>query len=267
MLTLFGAAGYSWVMSGDSKDPYEAALADLRAKRAEIDAAIAVIERVRSMNGVVPQGPPPQALPIASGSLLKSVQSDVNPGDMQVRSPFYGLGLREAAPKQLAIVGEPQLPREIWDALSATGFQTAHGDPVGAVHSALRRRAKTHNDVLMVGGGKWGRKDWYTEAQLDEIQKSVGGMGGRDRAAHSERTVMGMKLARQRGAKPGQPTKLTDDVRDAIERGIANGERIPHIAEKLGLAESTIRKWYKGEELTKLKKLRAARPDNGSGLN
>ena len=74
-----------------------------------------------------------------------------------------------------------------------------------AVRTALKRRMNTHGDVLLVGDGKWARKDFYSEEELVEIKKSVGGMGGRDRAAHSELTKTGMIVARKRGVGSAGP--------------------------------------------------------------
>ena len=105
----------------------------------------------------------------------------------------------------------PQAPREIWAALAAAGFQSSHNDPPSAVRNALKRRMKTHDDVFVVGDGKWARKDFYTEEQLVEIRKSVGGMGGRDRVEHTESTKAGMIVARQRGARIGQPKWFTEE--------------------------------------------------------
>jgi hypothetical protein len=164
------------------------------------------------------------------------------------------MGLREAGPKQLAIVGKPQLPREIWEALKAAGVQSAHGDPVNAVRSALKRRASTHGDVFLVGDGKWGRKDWYTEEQLAVIKKSVGGMGGRDARAHSERTKAGMNVARKRGAKPGAPRTFTEEKVIELRRLLADGVRVQHACEKIGISgalyyvyRNRIRVWKEGE--------------------
>ena len=94
---------------------------------------------------------------------------------MSKHSRFYGLGLKEACPKLLSLIVSrtPQTAREIWEQLKAEGWTSAHHDPVHAVHDALRRRAKTHGDVLLVGGGKWGKTEWYTEAQLDERNQWV----------------------------------------------------------------------------------------------
>src|SRR5262249_29578462 len=147
---------------------------------------------------------------------------------MSPHSPFFGLGLKQACPKLLSLVGgkTPHTPREIWEQLKADGFTSAHHDPVHAVNDALRRRAKTHGDVLLVGAGKWGKTDWYSEAELEEIRKSMGGMGGRDRGDHIERTKAGMITARQRGARLGAVKKLSAEQVVELENMLRAGTTV-----------------------------------------
>jgi DNA invertase Pin-like site-specific DNA recombinase len=68
------------------------------------------------------------------------------------------------------------------------------------------------------------------------------------------RTQAGVKRAMERGVKFGQPTKITDDVRRKINDWLAEGLSIPEIvkrfkAERFKLAESTIRKYWRAEEI------------------
>jgi hypothetical protein len=171
-------------------------------------------------------------------------------------NPFFGLGLRQACPHQLSLVPkkQPQSPKEIWTALEAAGFATAHSDPVNAVHSALRRRAKTHADVLLVGGGKWGLKSWYLEDELEEIQKSVGGMGGRDGAEHSERTKTGLRLAmKQRGVRLGAPKWFTEEREAEFVRRFKAGETVAQIAASWGKTTNMIRNHFRKSELKQLR--------------
>lgn len=169
------------------------------------------------------------------------------------RSPFYGLGLQLAAPKQLQIAGVPQAPREIWAALAAAGFKSAHNDPPSAVRNALKRRMKTHGDVFVVGDGKWARKDFYTEEELVEIKKSVGGMGGRDRVEHSESTKAGMIVARKRGARIGQPKWFTEERETEFVRRFKAGKSVAAIAATWGKTPNMIRTHFKREQLKKLR--------------
>jgi Helix-turn-helix domain of resolvase len=231
-------------------------LSDLLAKqpatleeRAAIDAAIAAV--VRGMQGYVPQVN-------ATVTVTPAATRVIDAKPMPEGNPFYGLGLREACPRQLEMIRKPQLPREIWEVLQSVGYQTAHGDPAGAVHSALRRRAKTHGDVLLVGEGKWGLKSWYTEDDLEEIKKSVGGMGGRDSAAHSERTKVGMIVAR--------PTKLPPEKIVELERMISEGKKVSEIARHFNIEPQTIYYRYRREQLAALRAKKIEEPESdGSG--
>lgn len=65
-------------------------------------------------------------------------------------------------------------------------------------------------------------------------------MGGRDRAAHSERTKSGMIMAMERGAKPGQPSKLTDAQWREVELLLAQDISPADIADKFGISRQTI---------------------------
>lgn len=248
------------MVNRSQSDPLDAALAHLGSleprdeqDRAEIEQTIVSIVRIRSRRNTptrkmrvqgklvpVPQSKP---TPVAAAAPVGAVED----------SPFYGLGLQLAAPKQLQIAGKPQLPREIWEALSGAGYQSAHNDPVSAVRNALKRRMQTHADVFLVGEGKWARKDFYTEAELVEIRKSIGGMGGRDRAAHSERTKAGMIVARSRGALPGKPPKLTQEQWATIESELARGVSASVLADQYDVSRQTIYNKFNREAIQQLR--------------
>ena len=191
---------------------------------------------------------------------------------MSKLSPFYGIGLKEACPKLLSIIGErgnktPQTPREIWDHLKAEGWTSNHNNPVHSVNDALRRRAKSHGDVMIVGSGKWGRTDWYSDDQLEEIRKSVGGMGGRDRGEHIERTKAGMATARQRGARLGATYKLDATKTAQLLDAVRAGNTIARIAKEFGISTASVNNYARanGYSMRELrdegKKLRAAAVD------
>jgi DNA-binding NarL/FixJ family response regulator len=93
----------------------------------------------------------------------------------------------------------------------------------------------------------------YTEEQLEQIKKSVGGMGGRDKAAHSERTKSGMVMAIERGAKPGQPSKLTDAQWEEVEQLLAQGISPADIADKFGISRQTIYVRYNRDAIKELR--------------
>ena len=227
-------------------------LADLRAKRhlaqtaperIAIDGAIADV-----LDGIFASG---DALSISAPAAVVEPPSltSQTPSERPIskHSRFYGLGLREAAPKVLALVKQPQLPVEIWEVLKGEGFKSAHTNPVHAVNDALRRRAKTHGDVLVVGGGKWGRVEWYTEAELNEIKKSVGGMGGRDKGAHSERTRAGMLVAKERGVRLGATKKLSVEKTIEFLDAVRTGATVVQLSKRFGISTASVNNYARAE--------------------
>src|SRR5262245_36099251 len=129
-------------------------------ERRAIDGAMADL-----VDGIMAGGDMPGVALPESGEREASRQGAERP--MSKHSPFYGIGLKEACPKLRSLVGGKTAlsPGEIWEQLKAEGWTSAHNNPLHSVNDALRRRAKTHGDVLLVGSGKWGRTDWYSEAE------------------------------------------------------------------------------------------------------
>lgn len=67
------------------------------------------------------------------------------------------------------------------------------------------------------------------------------------------------KAPRVRYVAPGQPTKITPEVRAIIERELAAGKSVPQAAEAAGIAESTLRKWWKADDIARA---RSKKPKN-----
>ena len=250
-------------MSSDS--PYslalDAALAALAGyrpasldERLIIDNAIAALFRAKAIVGAALATPlailsddATMAAPPATLKAAAAPQSNL----------YYGMGLGEACVKCILLAGTSLAPRDIWATLESAGFQSAHDDPISAVARVLPRRAKTHGDVLLVGKGRWNLKAQYNEQDLVAIKKGLGGMAGRDHAKHVEKTKQGMNIARARGAKLGQPYKLTESLAREIKRLMADGKRIREVSDAVGLSYSTIRNywpiveaWQEGDELS-----------------
>lgn len=125
---------------------YEAVLADLRAKRDKLDAAIAGIE---AMLGVAPSAlSQPESATVATG---QDIQFDT----------FFNLSIPDAARKLLTMRKRAQTTQEITSALEAGGFKhqsEAFGNTVGSV---LNRIDKAGGDIVKVGRAKWGLAAWY----------------------------------------------------------------------------------------------------------
>jgi hypothetical protein len=162
-------------MSDESRgfDPYDAVLADLKAKREQIDQAIAAIEGLR---GGVSIG----ASLTGGGPLSAKVTS------MPAEGPgaFLGMTIPEAAKKLLASKRQPMRNPDIAAAFKAGGLHMNSADPVNTIGSVLTRRANDVGDIVKVGRGTWGLKEWYpgrsfgkkdTPAKPEEGQKSEQG--------------------------------------------------------------------------------------------
>lgn len=89
-----------------------------------------------------------------------------------------------------------------------------------------------------------------TKTPMGKVMLAVlGAFAQFERDTAVQRTVAGIKSAQARGVKFGQPTKITPQVVEKVEKWLAAGEHVPVIAKRLGLAESTIRKHWYGEKL------------------
>jgi len=144
-------------------DPYEAVLADLRAKRAQIDTAIATIEAIRGGMSAAPIASADTPLGEGPGWLL-------------------GLTIPDAAKKLLATRRQPLRNPDIAEAFRAGGLAMNSKDPVNTIGSVLTRRFAEVGDIVKVGRGTWGLREWYPgrsfkkdkpEAEAEAEEKTV----------------------------------------------------------------------------------------------
>jgi hypothetical protein len=135
-------------MESQGIDPYDAVLADLKAKRDQIDQAIAAIESIRA------GGPAParDSAP-ANGSQ--------NNGGVGGPGGLLGLSMVDAAKKVLAARRQPLKSADILEAFRAGGLPLTSKEPLNVVGSVLTRRFNDVGDVVRVSRGTWGLKEWY----------------------------------------------------------------------------------------------------------
>lgn len=126
-------------------DPYDAVLADLRAKRDQIDKAIAAIESLRSGAPIPGGGATPAAVTAPADG----------PG------AYLGMTIPEAAKKLLASRRQPLRNPDIATALIAGGLAMSSAEPANTIGSVLTRRFNDVGDIVKVGRGTWGLKEWY----------------------------------------------------------------------------------------------------------
>jgi hypothetical protein len=120
---------------------YEAVLADLKARRAQLDSAISAIEGITGQTGTIPAGP-------GGGGYS---------GGSPAHDAFLGMSIPEAAKKHLTAVRKPLSTQEVITALTAGGLPESK---YSTVYAILRRRESQVGDVVNMKGD-WGLAEWY----------------------------------------------------------------------------------------------------------
>jgi len=135
---------------------YEAMLADLEAKKAQIDAAIAGIRLAMAMGGA--PIPPGGGGGGGGGTFSAAPAHDA----------FIGMSIPEAAKKHLQTVRRKLSTQELMSAMEAGGLPSSKYNTVYAI---LRRREKQVGDIINMKGD-WALQEWYPNYRK--------GKGGKD---------------------------------------------------------------------------------------
>jgi hypothetical protein len=123
-------------MSDMPVNPYEAVIADLEARKAQIEATITNLKAIAAQAGL-PSGP--------SGG------GGLGPG------AFLGMSIPEATKKYLSNARGKKSTQEVIDALTEGGLPKSK---YSTVYSILRRRESQVGDIVNMDGD-WGLKEWY----------------------------------------------------------------------------------------------------------
>jgi hypothetical protein len=144
------------------QNAYAAVLADLRAKRAEIDNTIRILEGMAGLNR-------------ADGSdTAQPVSMEGGPAEQgdDEAGAYLGMSITDAAKKLLGkrkrAMANPEIARE----LMAGGLALTSADPVNTVGSVLTRRFNQVGDVVRVARGTWGLKEWYPNRTFKPAAKA-----------------------------------------------------------------------------------------------
>lgn len=134
-----------------SRDPYEAVLADLRAKRNEIDALIRTLEAVRAQ-------PKPSIL-----------------GTPQHRRGGYlfGLSVVDASKVVLRQLGRPLCSADIAKGLMAGGHVMRLPDVASTIVAELDRILQEGDGVVRMRQGTWGLEEWQQGTRVTSTDKVV----------------------------------------------------------------------------------------------
>ncbi len=129
-------------------DPYDAVLADLYAKRDQIDQAIAAVESVRTGKAA---SIGTLSLRSASGAVIVTE----GPGAL------LGMSIADATKKLLAAKRVPLKNPDIATLFKAGGLVLNSKDWTNTIGAVLTRRSETIGDIVKVDRGTWGLKEWY----------------------------------------------------------------------------------------------------------
>jgi HB1/ASXL restriction endonuclease-like protein with HTH domain len=148
-------------------DAYSAVIADLKSRRNEIDKTIAMLEALR--HGVGPRSAPPSLIGGASDSTQAHAATEI----VETAGAFLGMSIVNAAKKLLAMrkrtMSNPEIARE----LMAGGLVLTSAEPANVIGSVLSRRFNQVGDVVKVGRGIWGLKEWYPGRNFKQLGKTV----------------------------------------------------------------------------------------------
>jgi len=137
-------------------NPYDAVIADLEAKRAQIDQYIEIMKQMREIS----------ALPTVSVATLGigpnvSVTSVSGSGQIDMDSipsdAFFGMTIVDAAIKFLGMVRKPQPTKTIIEAFERGALK---GKKYPTVYGVLNRRKDQAGDIVNVNGD-WALAEWY----------------------------------------------------------------------------------------------------------
>jgi hypothetical protein len=123
---------------------YDAVLADLEAKKAAIDEAIAGIRRMMGQGQTIP-----------TGGAGKTINPKAIPSDA-----FFGMSIPDAVRKYLSIVRKPHTAKQIAEALEAGGITHSSNDFRATVSTTMGRMLDKENGLARIGK-EYGLLDWY----------------------------------------------------------------------------------------------------------
>jgi hypothetical protein len=163
-----------------TEDAFDLVVASLTAQRDRIDQTIATLRMLKAsgFSG---------AAALGTAELLGTQISDIK--DSQDRlgpGAFLGLTIVDAAKKLLAHERRQLSNSEITEALKRGGLVLNSADPINTIGSVMTRRFQQIGDVVRVGRGIWGLKEWYPNRSFKAVVRAdEGGSGSGGRAKYA----------------------------------------------------------------------------------
>jgi hypothetical protein len=185
-------------------DPYDAVLADLRARKEHIENTITLLESLRA-GGV----PAPGTFPARQPAPAKhSPVPHTGPG------AFFGMTVHDATRKLLASQRRQMQTTEIVTELERGGIVLTSADKINTVGSILLRRFNQVGDIVRVARGTWGLQEWYPGRKFPNSKNRT---GDAEKGANAEQE--GTSTGNEDGEVSVRPTAGTADWIDRIIDG------------------------------------------------
>lgn len=127
------------------RESYAAVIADLKAKRDEIDKMVKLLE----------------ALSQTTADSGKASDHDQDRGDQlpPTKGRYSEMSIADAALAVLKAHGRPLSNVELADELLSGGLLSGASNPANNVNSSLSRRSETHGDIVK-DGRQWALREW-----------------------------------------------------------------------------------------------------------
>lgn len=197
---------------------YKIVIADLRAKRSALDAAIAGLEQWQGLGGG-------DESPVVAGETRLDQRSETN----EIRSDsFFGLSIPDAIRKCFRIAKRPLSLSELTNSLKNGGMLTTATNLMATVSATLQRMKQQSGEVVALGKGQWGLAEWYPGLRREKIEATAKPNKSRKRTRPKPET------AAQPEHKPS-PAKPTAEQIEQIKALHAAGKTPGEIAKEVGL--------------------------------
>lgn len=152
---------------------YLIVLADLEARKAQIESAIVVIKGLVSAG--ITSVPVTQTISMAQPSAQPSGQPSAQPtiGATEIQSDtFFGLNIMEATKKFLAMRKRPVMAPEIVESLRKGGQIHSMSETfANTLGSILSRSEANGGPIVRIGRGTYGLREWYANKSRSEASE------------------------------------------------------------------------------------------------
>jgi DNA-directed RNA polymerase delta subunit len=205
-------------MSAEGIEAYKAVIADLKARRTQLDVMIAGLEQQMASAGEGTQ------IDVAGLTGL-----DQHSEPTEIRSDtFFGLSIPDAIRKCFKISKRPLSLSEMTASLKAGGLLTTAQNLMQTIGATLQRMKKTDGDVVSLGNGQWGLTEWYPGLRKEKVEATAKPKKSQKRNKRAKGTKP------QSEQKPASP-KATAEQIDQIKRLHTEGKKPGEIAKEVGL--------------------------------